>query len=271
MTTYKSRLDVQEEEKWDLTDIYETIEHWEQDYQKIESLTNDLVTYDGNITDGTSLLAYLTVSEEISSLFNLVYAYARLQLDLDTRETEAQSLVDRASQLHVKINAARSFFSPFLLSIKEEVLRSYIEKNEGLKYFEKDLFEFYRFKKHVLNKDKEEILSQMGEALSAPQNTYGMLNNADIKFGEVTADNGEKVELTRGMFSKLIKHENREKRKEAYKAYYQPYLQLKNSIASTLSAAIKNNITVSKLRNYPSALEKSLFGDMVPKSVRKSY
>ncbi|MDM5189183.1 oligoendopeptidase F [Bacillus sp. DX4.1] len=267
MTTYKDRLDIKEEEKWDLTDIYETIEHWEQDYQKIESLTKDLVKYDSNITDGASLLAYLTVSEEISSLFNLVYAYARLQLDLDTRGTEAQSLVDRASQLHVKISAARSFFSPFLLSIKEEVLRSYIEESEGLKYFEKDLFEFYRFKKHVLNKDKEEILSQMGEALSAPQNTYGMLNNADIEFGEVTADTGEKVELTRGMFSKLIKHENREKRKEAYKAYYQPYLQLKNSIASTLSAAIKNNVTISKLRNYPSALEKSLFGDMVPKEV----
>ncbi|MFH4351770.1 M3 family metallopeptidase, partial [Acinetobacter baumannii] len=50
-------------------------------------------------------------------------------------------------------------------------------------------------------------------------------------------------------------------------AYYKPYVQLKNSIASTLSAAIKNNVTVSKLRNYPSALEKSLFGDMVPKEV----
>ena len=69
------------------------------------------------------------------------------------------------------------------------------------------------------------------------------------------------------MYAKLIEDTNREKRKEAYKAYYKPYVQLKNSIASTLSAAIKNNVTVSKLRNYPSALEKSLFGDMVPKEV----
>ncbi len=122
-------------------------------------------------------------------------------------------------------------------------------------------------KKHVLNKDQEEILSQMGEALSSPQHTYGMLNNADILFGEVTTNDGEKVTLTRGMYAKLIEDENREKRKEAYKAYYKPYVQLKNSIASTLSAAIKNNVTVSKLRKYPSALEKSLFGDMVPKEV----
>ena len=118
-----------------------------------------------------------------------------------------------------------------------------------------------------MNKDQEEILSQMGEALSSSQHTYGMLNNADILFGEVTTNDGEKVTLTRGMYAKLIEDESREKRKEAYKAYYKPYVQLKNSIASTLSAAIKNNVTVSKLRKYPSALEKSLFGDMVPKEV----
>ncbi len=110
-------------------------------------------------------------------------------------------------------------------------------------------------------------MSQFGEALSAPANTYGMINNADIKFGEVTNERGEKVELTRGMYSKLIEDEDREKRKEAYKAYYQPYLQMKNSIASTLAAAIKNNVTTSKIRNYPSALEKGLFADNVPKEV----
>ena len=78
---------------------------------------------------------------------------------------------------------------------------------------------------------------------------------------------GNNVELTRGMYSKLIEDEDREKRKEAYKAYYQPYLQLKNSIASTLSGAIKNNVTLAKIRKYPSALEKGLFGDKVPKEV----
>ncbi|MDZ5608522.1 oligoendopeptidase F [Bacillus pseudomycoides] len=267
MTEFKNRMDVSDHEKWDLTDIYKTIENWENDYQKIETLTEDLKKFNGAIHDGQSLLAYLTKSEEISSLFNLVYAYARLQSDLDTRDTEAQSLVDKASQLHVKISAARSFFPPFLLSVDEKTLHSYIEENEGLQYYKEDLFELYRYKKHVLNKDKEEILSQMGEALSSPQHTYGMLNNADITFGEVTTDNGNKVNLTRGMYSKLIKDENRDKRKEAYKAYYQPYVQLKNSIASTLAAAIKNNVTISKIRNYPSALEKSLFGDMVPKEV----
>lgn len=115
--------------------------------------------------------------------------------------------------------------------------------------------------------DQEAVISQLGEALSFPAAAFGMINNADILFGDVTGENGGKVRLTRGMYSKLIEDEDRQKRKEAYKAYYKPYLEAKNTIAATLSAAIKNNVTMAKLRSYPSALEKSLFADKAPKEV----
>lgn len=267
MITYKNRNEVPESEKWDLNDIYPSLEKWKEDYRQIENIAEKLKEFDGKIIDGASLYKYLVQKEKLSYLFNKLYAYAMLKTDEDTRVTESQSYVDRAKQLSVKISASTSFFMPFLLSLEEDTLKGYIAEEEGLKYFEEDLLESFRYKPHVLNKDKEEILSQLGEALTAPSHTFGMINNADIKFGEITGDDGERVELTRGMYAKIMEDENRSKRKEAYKAYYQPYIQLKNSIASTLSAAIKNNMTMAKIRNYPSALEKGLFGDKVPKEV----
>ncbi|MCH6266841.1 oligoendopeptidase F [Neobacillus citreus] len=265
--TYMSRVEVPEKEKWNFEDLYKNLEDWENDYLWIEKKTVELKKFDGAIHNGKSLYDYLSEKEEVSSKLNLVYVYGMLKADVDTRDALAQSLVDRAKQLSVKISAASSFFMPFLLSLEESTLREYIEQEPRLKYFEQDLFEAFRYKAHVLTKEKEEILSNLGEALSAPSHTYSMLNNADIKFGEVTSDEGMKVELTRGMYSKLIEDEDRDKRREAYKAYYQPYLQLKNSIASTLSANVKTNATLARLRNYPSALEKGLFGDMVSKEV----
>ncbi|MED4205034.1 oligoendopeptidase F [Neobacillus mesonae] len=265
--TFQSRADVPEIEKWRFEDLYASTADWEKDYQFIETMLPKLKQFDGAIHDGASLYQYLSEKEEVSSKFNLVYVYGMLQADVDTRDTAAQSLVDRAKQLAVKMSAASSFFMPFLLSLEENTLKEYIEQEPRLKYFEQDLFDSFRYKAHVLSKEKEEILSQLGEALSSPSHTFNMLNNADIKFGEVTKDDGEKVELTRGMYSKLIEDENRDKRREAYKAYYNPYLQLKNSIASTLASNIKTNVTLARLRNYPSALEKGLFGDMVPKEV----
>ncbi|MFC4798796.1 oligoendopeptidase F [Neobacillus sp. GCM10023253] len=265
--TYMSRVEVPEKEKWNFEDLYKNLEDWENDYLWIEKKTVELKKFDGAIHNGKSLYDYLSEKEEVSSKLNLVYVYGMLKADVDTRDALAQSLVDRAKQLSVKISAASSFFMPFLLSLEESTLREYIEQEPRLKYFEQDLFEAFRYKAHVLTKEKEEILSNLGEALSTPSHTYSMLNNADIKFGEVTSDEGMKVILTRGMYSKLIEDEDRDKRREAYKAYYQPYLQLKNSIASTLSANVKTNATLARLRNYPSALEKGLFGDMVSKEV----
>ncbi len=267
MITYSSRNDVPEIEKWKLEDIYNSQKDWEADVKAIEKIADVLRSYDGKIHDGGTLLSYLTESEKLSFMFGKVSAYAMLQVDIDTRESSAQSLQDRAKQLGVKISSSTAFFMPFLLSLDESTLKAYLKEEQGLKYFEKNLLEAYRYKAHVLTKEKEELLSQLGEALSSPSHTYSMINNADIKFGTVTNDNGEQVELTRGMYSKLIEDQDRAKRKEAYKAYYQPYVQLKNSIASTLAAAIKNNVTTAKIRKYPSALEKALFSDNVPKEV----
>ncbi|HEO8419057.1 oligoendopeptidase F [Niallia sp. FSL W8-0635] len=267
MNTYKTREDVADLEKWNLADIYQTEEDWEKDLQLVEKKIEELATFNSNIINGASLLAYLTLSEEVSFIYRKVYAYGMLLLDLDTRNTNAQSLIEKARYVGQKYSSATSFFMPYLLSLEESKLKAYIKEEEGLAYFEKDLFESFRYKKHVLSKEKEEILSELGEALGVPSNVFGMINNADITFGEVTNEDGEKVELTRGMYAKRIESEDREVRKEAYQAYYKPYIGLKNTIATTFSAAVKNNVKTAKLRNYPSALEKSLFGDQVPVSV----
>ncbi|MFD0049964.1 oligoendopeptidase F [Actinomycetes bacterium NPDC127524] len=267
MKTYKNREEVPVQDTWNLDDIYSSLELWEKDFSKILESAKKIKSFDGKIVDAGSLLEYLKLSEDTGYLYNKVYVYAMLHVDLDTRKTSSQALLDKASQLGQKLSSASSFFMPFLLSLSETSLKGYIEEEEGLKYFEDDLLDSFRYKAHVLSKEQEQVLSQLGEALSSPQKTFGMINNADIKFGMVTDEQGDKVELTRGMYSKLIEDENREKRKEAYKAYYEPYLGLQNTIASTLSAAVKNNVLLSKLRNYPSALEKSLFGDKVPNEV----
>jgi oligoendopeptidase F len=267
MTTYKSRNEVPVNERWNLDDIYSDMSKWENDLQIVGKMAERLKEFDGAIQDGKSLYQYLKQREELSYTFNHVYAYAMLNVDEDTRDASSQSLLDRAKGLSVKVSSSTSFFMPFLLGLDKKTLSSYIAEEEGLTYFEEDLYESFRYKSHVLTKEQEEVISQLGEALSAPSTTFGMINNADIKFGDVTNGNGEKVQLTRGLYSKLIEDEDRDKRREAYKAYYKPYVELKNSIASTLSAAIKNNVTLSRIRKYPSALEKALFGDMVPKEV----
>ncbi|WP_071459585.1 oligoendopeptidase F [Bacillus massilinigeriensis] len=267
MKQYQSREEVPLQEKWNLDDIYPDLKSWEKDYITVEGLAVKLSHFDGAINNGGALFSFLKTREELSYKLNHLHAYSMLKSDEDTRNTEAQALKERVQSLGVKISSATSFFMPFLLSQEEGTLKRFIEEDSGLKYFEEDLWDSFRYKEHVLGKSEEALLSQLGESLSAPSEIFGMINNADIRFGEVTGEEGKKVELTRGMYAKLIEDDNRDIRREAYKAYYQPYIQNKNTIAATLSAAVKSNARMAKIRSYPSALEKSLFSDNVPRQV----
>ena len=137
MTTYKTREEVKLQEKWDLSDLYSNGRDWDQDYLSIENMAQQLKAFDGNIHDGNELYQYLKQSEELSFLFNKLYAYAMLKVDENTRETSSQSLLDRAKGLSVKVSAATSFFMPYLLSLSEETLKGYLSEEKGLDYFEK--------------------------------------------------------------------------------------------------------------------------------------
>ncbi len=267
MTTYRNRKDVPVQETWNLADIYPNIEEWYAQYNLIDQKVSELEDFNGRISNAEELYQFLSLKEEITYEYSKLYVYAFLQHDLDTRVATSQALLDKARHLGQKISSATSFFMPFLLSLDESTLTSYINEVKELTYFEDSLLESYRYKKHVLSKEQEEILSKMGDALGSPRQTFGMINNADIRFGDVTNDSGEKVTLTRGMYSKLIEDKNREKRKEAFQAYYKPYMHLQHTIASTLSSAIKNTKTTSEIRQYPSTLERALFSDNVPKEV----
>jgi oligoendopeptidase F len=258
---------IPESEKWKKEHIFSSEEAWKKNYEEVSTRIDDIKRYQGNITNAKELLTYLTKGEEISQKYSKLYVYAMLSHDEDTRVADSQARLSKVQQLGVKLSSATSFFTPFLLSLDEQTLSTYIKQEEGLQYFEEDLFDTYRYKEHVLSAEQEALLSEMGEALQAPRNTYGMINNADITFGYITNDQGEKERLTRGKYALLSKSSDREKRKEAYEAYYEPYIGLHNTIGSTLSAAVKNNVKLTKLRNYPSALEKALFGDKVPKEV----
>lgn len=258
---------VARDEQWNLQHIYASTEQWEDDYRRAASLINEVAGYRDRIDSAGSLLAFLKQEEELSFLYEKLFVYASLKLDEDTRVTDHQALVDRARSLGVKISSATSFFRPYLLSLDKLTLDGYIAEEQGLEYYKKELYDQFKYKPHVLSKEKEEVLSQLGEVISAPKTIFGMINNADIQFGEVTNEQGEKVALTRGMYMRILEGHDRERRREAFKAYYKPYVGLKNTITSTLAASVKNNVLFSRMRGYDSPLHRSLFADDVPVSL----
>ncbi|MDD5076565.1 MAG: oligoendopeptidase F, partial [Sphaerochaetaceae bacterium] len=100
----------------------------------------------------------------------------------------------------------------------------------------------------------------------AAQNTFGALTNVDFDFGTITTLDGE-MPLTQSTFSSFMQNRNRELRKKAYVQFYDVYDKHKNAIASLYEASVKQDIFLSKVRNYSDSRSMFLFPDRVDPSV----
>ncbi|GEB32780.1 oligoendopeptidase F [Brevibacillus parabrevis] len=266
--TLPKRSDVPAEYKWRLEDIYPTDADWEKDVQKAKQLTEQVAALKGTLAQsGEQLLAALTLQDELTKTLDTVYVYARMRRDEDNANSTYQGLTDRATSLSTQVYGALAYIQPEILTIPTDKLEAWINDTEGLAHYRILLDEITRFKPHTLSSEEEALLANMSELASAPSKIFGMLNNADMKFPMITDENGEEVELTKGRYTQFMESKDRRVRKEAFEALYTTYGKFRNTIAASLTSAIKGDVFYARTRKYPSALYAALFADNVDLSV----
>lgn len=261
---YEDRKDIPEEYTWDLRAMYKDDSEMLKDLDRALELADEIATYSGKIGDSKeSLLDVLKLSDDLTRLISKAYSYSSMNLDQDTRNGRAQELKDKALQIYVKAGEKTSFLLPELLSIDENKIKDYIESSDDLRIYKHFIEDSLRNKKHVLSMEEETLLAQMGEMSEASQQTFAMLNNADLKFPSIKNEEGQEVEITQGNFIPFMRSKDRRVRKDAYEALYTTYDSFKNTFAQTLGGEIKKNIFNSRVRNYDSSLKASLFTNNV--------
>lgn len=266
MTTIPKRSEVLSENSWQLEDLFSNQQEWDTTYEELKKLKNKAVDFEGKLNTPENVKAVFALEDDLSLRIERLYVYAHLSHDQDTTNPTYQALVQKAKKLSVEVSEALSFITPEILALPEQELDSYIN-NPELADYKFTLQEIKREKAHVLSKTEEALLAQVGNLSQAPQQIFGMINNADMKFPKIKDEHGKEVELTHGSYIQFLENPNREVRERAFKAVYETYSKQKNTIAATLSANINKNMFYSRVRKYPSVLEMSLYGDNIPKEV----
>ncbi|MBC8589548.1 oligoendopeptidase F [Wansuia hejianensis] len=262
------RKDIPQEDTWDLESMFSDTEAWENECKRVEKLAEEFPKHLGSFTkDANSLLKALEDRDNIYRAISNIYSYAHMKLDVDTTNSQSQSLNDKATSLYVKVEEKTSFLVPELLKLREEDIERFLEDNETLKLYDQHLKNIMRQKDHVLSAREESILAQMGEVGGSPEKIYSMLNDADLKFPTIKDEKGKDVEITQGNFIPLMESKNRRVRKDAFKSLYKVYKSFENTFAATLNGDLKNNIFNSRIRNYNSTREASLNQNNIPLSV----
>lgn len=270
MDKIKTRDEIDEKYKWKVDKMYSSDEIWEEDFKAIKEHVSGLLKFKGKLHIGSELLNYLVTYEELLGLYENLMVYAHLKSDEDKSNSKYQVMMDKIATFGAEFSGISSFFLPELLSLEESEVQESINSTEGLKHYEKYIKNIFEGKPHVLSEAEENILAQVSDCLSAPSNIYTMFTNADMTFPKIKNEDGVEVELTDSNYSTFITSKDRRVRKEAFKALFGTYKKFENTISTSYTASVKNNIFESKIRKYESCLEASLKPNKIPVEVYKN-
>lgn len=264
----KKRSEIDNKFKWNIEKMYPSHEEAEKDLKKAVELSKDFLKYNDSLTDSAdTLLCAFSDFVQTLRISENVMVYSQMKKDEDNTNDVYVGLYNKASSAMAEISANMSFMTPKLLEVPYETVKGFIEEKDELKLYKTYIENIFREKEHVLSPKEENILAQLSEVIRAPYDIFRMLDNAELKFGTVIDDDGDKVTLTHGNFISFLHSHNRELRKSAYSNVYKTYKSLINTISTNYSFNVKKDVVTSKIRKFPSSRSRALFSDNIPEEV----
>ena len=263
-----TRSEVPEELTWDLEWVYQSIEDWKKDQQKLEQKLAEFRRAKDQMKAGAE--EFLTVIEhylEIMRIYEKLAVFASMKNDQDTTNSKYQELQGMADNLGTQVSEAVAWFQPALVHLDDRLVQDYFEQNPNLELYRHFITELRSQQDHLLSDAQEELLAAAGNIFGAPEKTFEMLSDADLKFPVVEGENGQKFELSEGTYSKLLESADQKVRRGAFKALYQTYGAFKNTFATTLTSQVQVQNYQAKVRHYASAKDAALSENHIPDKV----
>ncbi|MGA9174257.1 MAG: oligoendopeptidase F, partial [Thermoactinomyces sp.] len=186
---HRSKIPV--EYTWRLEDIFDSDQSWNEEFEQVKMLIPKMSQYKGTLGNSAeTLLAALKFQDHLLFRLGKLYTYAHMRYDQDTTNSHYQALNDRAKRLYTDAASEMSFIVPEILTISEEKLQSFIQENHELRVYKHALDQINQKRPHVLSEAEESLLAQASEVMSSSANTFGMLNNADLRFPTIIDEDG---------------------------------------------------------------------------------
>jgi oligoendopeptidase F len=268
-TRSRTREDIPDHFKWNLTDIFGSWEEWEAAYARLDAGIERYAALKGTIAEGPErLLAALRLSEELGQLAYRVWYFPSLRYDEDQRDNAVNAKRQQVQILFARWKQAESWFNPELLKIPLETVRAWMEASTPLALYRFAIEDLYRQQEHVLDESGERLMSLASRLASSPAEAYSALSTADAKFPTIRLSNGEEVTVSYGQYRAILatRHEQAD-REAAFRAMHGLYQSSLNTYATLYNSVCQRDWFQARARGYATTLDAALHGDNIPPSV----
>jgi oligoendopeptidase F len=262
------RSDVPDKYKWNLADIYSSVDDWKTDLENVEAKIKSFADYKGKLGESSqTLLNALNSYFDLAKSFYKAGTYASNLSNEDVRISENQALLQKLSAVGTKFGETASFFEPEILGIPKEKIDAFFKEKPELETYSMYIDNIQRLRPHTLSEQEEKILASFG-LIAGNQNTvYSIFADGEKPNPTITLSDGSEVELTPANFTGVRSLDNRNERQNVFETFFNSYGDFKNTFGANLVGKVKKDWVFAKNRNYNSSLEYSLNGDNLPPTV----
>ena len=171
----KDRSKIADSYKWNLNEIYPSLEAWQKDKDKISNRLPEIEAFKGKLsTSGQELKKALDALYQIQKEFSRAYVYASMLSDEDTRQSVPQGMKQEMQQLGTEFSKVSAYIDPEILSIPQEKMDRFFKEEPGLETYRHVIDNIQRSREHILNPEQEAIIAEAGRMSGTAQATYSM-------------------------------------------------------------------------------------------------
>lgn len=256
------RKDIEEKYTWDLSQIYQTSQDFDQDLNLAKTLLNQLVNQkDIFLKDIDSFLAFHKDYVQLSRYLNKLYNFAMLHCDVEPQNQDYQTMYAAILSLCDQVNSQLDFYTVKMIEDHQKVEEFLLD--ERLKDYRYSIQEVLRQRKHVLNQEMETLISKTSSISDVGSQVFDAFR---LDYDPVHIDGEEKF-LNSATLQEYLKNKDPKVRQEAYHNFFKEYKRYENVFAATLSGVMKKDAFYADVRKFDGPLEASLFDDDVPSSL----
>ncbi|MBV8814564.1 MAG: oligoendopeptidase F [Verrucomicrobia bacterium] len=266
-TSIPSRDEIAESDTWDLTKLYASEEGYQGDLERLKHEYPRYESFRGKLGQSADLLAkFLEFDRSVDILAERLGHYTSLRNAEDSSNPKNLARKAELANLMTKVREVTSFVTPEILAVPDDRFDSFLQ-DTALAEWRNSLRRLRRFRPHTLSENEEKILAAGAQVVRGHHETFSQLTNVDMSFGIITDGKGREVPLSQTTYISLLHNQDREVRRRAFEQFYKEFSDHRYTLASSLASSIRGDVFYARIRNYPSALEASLFGDDVPVAV----
>jgi len=265
--TLPTRDKVKKQDQWDLSPLFASDSAWEKAFGPWQKRIAGYARFRGRLgRDAATLAACLKFDADLDREGERLGNYAYLRAAEDEADSACQRMKGRFQHAATQAAEASSFIRPEIMAIPAARMKTMLA-SPRLAPWRITLERILRYRPHTLGKKEEQLLAMQGQMADASSQIFRQLNDADMKWGPVRDEKGNRLELSHSSYSALLHSPSRAVRRDAFRRYYAQYDAHKNTLAAALNGSVQRDVYYARARKFPSALEAALFADRVPVSV----